>query len=422
MPNRTLGLCFALLVCAGACWAQPTYANEVSRIMRAKCENCHRAGDIAPFALPDYASVTLWADDIQATINNGVMPPWKPVAGYGDFQNSFALTGDEIQTVNDWIAAGEPMGDPSDLLAPLPDAGPWPLGTPDAVLQMPQPFTPTRGTDVYRCFVLPTNISSETYLSAVDISPGNRKIVHHVLLFLDTTGQAAQMDGQDGSPGYDCFGGPGITLNLDSALGGWAPGARGQFLPDGVGIHLPANATVVMQVHYYPNVGTGPDQTSVGLYFAQTGVRQRLYMIPILNSDFTIPAGAAAYNVSASFPSGPLAAHVIWIFPHMHLLGQQIKVDLINPDQSVTPMVYENQWDFKWQGAYTYSNPVAVGPWSTLKLNCIFDNSEANPKNPNNPLVPVSWGERTTDEMCLAFLGVTLDGENLLPLTHRPLR
>ncbi|MEO7144652.1 MAG: ascorbate-dependent monooxygenase [Bryobacteraceae bacterium] len=420
MASRATKLLVAVLAFAGAAFGQPTYANQVSRVFRAKCEICHRDGDIAPFALKDYDTAAAWSADIQTVLSNHTMPPWKPVAGFGDFKNSFALTGDERQTIFDWIAAGMPFGDPADLLDPLPDQGPWPLGAPDVVLQMPAPFTPARGVDVYRCFVLPSDLAAPTYLGAVDVQPGNRQIVHHVLLFVDTTGQAAQMDGQDGSPGYDCFGGPGITLNLNSTLGAWAPGQRGQFLPDGVGIPLPAHATVVMQVHYHPSAYTGPDQTSVGLYFARSDVEQQLYMIPVLNDSFTIPAGAPNFNVSTSFQVPPLFdAHLIWIFPHMHLLGRQIKVDVVNPDQTTTPLVYEDNWDFNWQGAYTYSSAVPIKAGSTVKLNCAFDNSADNPTNPNNPLVAVGWGERTTDEMCLAYLGVTLDNENLLPFAKR---
>src|SRR5947209_9288429 len=294
-----LGQPFAasVLVLCSAAFAQqgPTYSKEVSRIMQVKCANCHRDGDVAPFALNGYDSAAAWAPDIQRTLNDGTMPPWKPVAGYGEFRDSYALTADEKQTILSWIDNGMPEGDPSDLPDAAAVTGAWPLGNPDIVLQPPVSYTPPRGKDIYRCFVLPeTGLDKTTYLSAMDVVPGNRQIVHHVLIYVDNTGTAEKLDGQDGDPGYTCFGGPGIPVDytnifaaLDglSGIGGWAPGQRTHFLPDGIGIQIPAKGRLVMQVHYYPIGRTGPDQTSLGLYFAKSEIKKRLYQIPIVNMD-----------------------------------------------------------------------------------------------------------------------------------------
>jgi hypothetical protein len=413
-----LGFCLAAATCAFA--QGPTYSKEVSRIFQAKCQICHRDGDIAPFALNTYDDAVNWAADIQRVITDGIMPPWKPVAGYGEFRDNYSLTADEKQTILSWIANGTPQGDPADLPDPVVNTGQWPLGVPDVVLTMQQEFTPPRGREIYRCFVLPeTGLDQTTYLSAIDVMPGNRQIVHHVLLYADTTGTAAKMDGQDGTPGYTCFGGPGIPIDttnlfqaLDnlSGLGGWAPGQRTHFLPDGIGIQLPANARIVMQVHYYPIGRTGPDQTRVGLYIAKNTIQKRLYHIPVVNTEFKVPPNEVK-DVTAVFPPVrlPLGAQAIFIYPHMHLLGRKIKVDLYDRENNVTPMIYEDNWEFNWQGAYTYVNPIAIPAYSQLKLTCTFDNTADNPKNPNDPIVAVGWGERTTDEMCLAFAGVTLD-------------
>jgi hypothetical protein len=299
-------------------------------------------------------------------------------------------------------------------------ASDWPLGTPDLALTVPQTFTPAVGGDVYRCFVLPdTGLGSDTYLSAIDVMPGNRQIVHHVIIFADTTGTAAKLDGQDGMPGYSCFGGPGLPVDttnilqaLDSlsGMGGWAPGTRAHFLPDGIGTLLPGGARVVMQVHYHPNGVTGPDQSQIGLYFMRSQIQKRLYHIPVVNMDFKV-APNTVQDVTAVFPPIPLplSAKAINIFPHMHLLGRKIKADLIDISGKVTPMIYEDNWDFNWQGAYTYTDAIPIPNYSKVRVTCTFDNTAANPKNPNDPLVTVGWGERTTDEMCLAFVGVTLD-------------
>jgi Copper type II ascorbate-dependent monooxygenase, C-terminal domain len=422
-----LALASAVLSLCPVVFAQgPTYSKEVSRIFQAKCEICHREGDVAPFVLNGYDSAVAWAADIQRTINDGTMPPWKPVPGYGEFRDSFALSDDEKQTVLSWIANGMDQGDPSDLPDPVVNSGAWPLGDPDVVLQPAAAYTPPRGKDVYRCFVLPDiGLDRTKFLSAIDVLPGNRQIVHHVLVFADTTGTAVNLDGHDvnGDPGYDCFGGPGFpivdTSNLATALdtlsllGGWAPGQRTHVLPDGIGLQLTANARLVVQVHYYPVGRTGPDQTMLGLYFAKTEVKKRLYLVPVINTDFQIPPDTVK-DVTAVFPpiALPFSAQVINIFPHMHLLGRKIKVDLLDRnDKLISPMIYENNWNFNWQGAYTYVQPVAVPFFAKVRVTCTFDNTKNNPKNPNDPLVTVGWGERTTDEMCIAFAGITLDND-----------
>jgi hypothetical protein len=420
LPRLTGVACILVIVPAFAFAQGPTYAKEVSRIIQAKCQICHRTGDIAPFALNTYDDAVTWADDIQRVLTDNIMPPWKPVPGYGEFRDSYALTADEKQTILSWIANQTPLGDPADLPDPPQDAGPWGLGQPDVVLQVPQSYTPARGRDVYRCFVLPDPGFDQTvYLSAIDVLPGNRKIVHHVLVYQDTTGTALHMDGQDGDPGYSCFGGPGIPVDYSNLFGaldalggmaGWAPGQRTHFLPDGVGIQIKQGARIVIQVHYYPAAGTGPDQTQIGLYLARTPIHKRLYQIPVVNMDFTIQPNTVQ-DVVATFPPFPLpiGAKAITIYPHMHLLGRKIKADLIEQSGKTTPLIYEDNWEFNWQGAYTFAQQIAVPNYSKVKVTCTFDNTADNPKNPNDPLVPVSWGERTTDEMCLAFVGVTLD-------------
>lgn len=419
---------------APAVFAQPTYSKEVSRIVQAKCQICHRDGDIAPFSLNNYDDASTWANDIGRVLSDGAMPPWKPVAGYGDFRDSYALTADEKQTILSWVAAGAPEGDPADLADTAPVAGTWPLGDPDVVLQVPQAFTPPRGTDVYRCFVMPeTGWDQITYLRAMDILPGNRQIVHHVLIYQDTTGTALKMDGADGNPGYDCFGGPGIPVdysNIFSALnglgglGGWAPGQRTHFLPDGVGIKIDRGARMVIQVHYYPIGRTGPDQTQIGLYLAPGTIQKQLYQIPVVNQSFKLQPNTVQ-DVTAVFPPTPLpfSAKAITIYPHMHLLGTKIKADLIDQQGKVTPMIYEDKWEFNWQGAYTYVEPLTIPANAKMRVTCTFDNTANNAKNPNNPPVAVGWGERTTDEMCLAFVGVTLDVDPFAVLNQlRPVK
>lgn len=396
--------------------AQVTYSKEIVRIFQARCQQCHRDGDVAPMALKDYETAVEWSRDIQNVISNGSMPPWKPVPGYGDFRDTRALTADEKQTLMDWLSGDMLEGDPADLPAPVVSDSEWTLGQPDVVLQMAKGYTPAIGQDVYRCFVIPAGMTDDTDMSTIDFIPGNRQIVHHIIVYQDTKGEAQKLDGADGQPGYTCFGGPGIGLSFGTdVVSAWAPGQRASFLPDGIGIQVKKDASLIMQVHYSPSRSTGEDVTRIGLYRATTKVKQHLYQIPVVNDTFTIPAGAANYVVKADFSIPPLLdAKTINIYPHMHLLGRQIKVELTPPGKDVQPMVYEDNWDFRWQGYYSYNSPVALKAGSKVSLTCTFDNSDGNPNNPNNPLVPVRWGERTKDEMCIALLGVTFDNEALI--------
>jgi hypothetical protein len=411
---------------------QPTYTQEVSRIMQAKCQLCHRPDDVAPFSLMSYSDASTWAADIKRVVTERKMPPWKPVPGHGDFRDNFGLTEDERITIVQWVDAGAPEGDPAFLPEPRPETGEWHLGEPDHVVQMPEQYMVPRRKDTYRCFVIPTGLNEDKFLSAAQVFPGNRQVVHHVILFLDTTGQAEKLDENDPDPGYECFGGPGIDigaggltsiLDLSAGLGGWVPGMRTQHLPDGVGLFLPQRAKIVMQVHYYPAGRPGPDQTKVGLYYSKAPVERRMRYIPIVNTTFAIPPGAPDHEVRAALPVPPLLdAHLIQIVPHMHLLGRKISV-LAERRGIETSLVRIDDWDFNWQGFYTYTQPVALPSLTTVRLTCKFDNSTENPRNPHNPLTTVRWGEGTEDEMCLVFLGVTFDRENLLPFSARqPLR
>lgn len=399
-------------------YAEVTYTKEVSRILAGRCQQCHRPGDIAPMSLLNYGDAVNYAPDIKRVIEAGIMPPWKPTEGHGIFKGAFALKPEEKTDLLSWIDNGTPYGDEADSPGQPEEKGSWLLGEPDLVVKMPTTFTPVKGKDVYRCFVLPTGLEADRFVNAVDILPGNRKIVHHVIIYLDSTGEAEKLDAQDEEPGYDCYGGPGFDLggsNLASlllngyTLGGWAPGARPERLPEGIGMKLGKSAKVVMQVHYYTGGRVGEDQTSVGIYFNQEKVRRTMYYLPVVQTKLKIPAGEAAYEAEASLPVAPFfEMSVINVFPHMHLLGTKIEVekDFLGEKER---LIQINQWDFNWQGAYTFETPVKMPAFSQLSLRCKYDNSVNNPKNPNNPLKDVKWGEGTEDEMCLAFVGVIFD-------------
>ncbi len=395
----------------------PTFNKEVVRIFQNNCQTCHHPGDIAPFSLMTYKDARPWAVAIREQVVMRKMPPWKPAPGCGEFRDGRGLTQEEINTIVAWVNGGAPEGNPADLPPPIEFPDGWPLGAPDLVVQSNVDYTPPTQGDMYRCFSVPTSsLRGDRWIGALSVKPGNAKIVHHVIAYGDPTGISALLDEGDPGPGYTCFGGPGfVTTDI---LGGWAPGSRGYFAPDGTGIKLTNNSRVVIQIHYHPTGEKETDRTPVGIYFSKSPVQRQLMVLPLVNMTFAIPAGAKNHEVTASFTIPPLISAKMWaVTPHMHLLGKKIKVELTKPGET-TPNCLINvpDWNFNWQGTYLYQNPINLSAGSTVKLTCNFDNSADNPLNPNNPPKTVRWGEETTDEMALAFIGLTLDA-SMLPLS-----
>jgi hypothetical protein len=283
---------------------------------------------------------------------------------------------------------------------------------------MAEAFTPPfQGKDIYRCFVLPTSESADRWVESSEVLPGSRAMVHHVILFIDSTGASEQLDANEPGPGYTCFGGPGFTPSIDAAsLGAWVPGNTPPVMPEGVAMKLPKGARVVMQVHYSVRSGVmEPDLTRVGIRFAKPPIHKALRFVPVINDTFRIPAGNPSYTVQAGIPVVPLGVHVLNVTPHMHLLGKTMRVEARLPSGATPCLVDVPDWDFHWQGTYSYQQPMALPLGSSVSLTATYDNSPDNPENPNSPPKDVIWGESTTDEMCLAFLGVTLDFEELSP-------
>src|SRR5438874_3635725 len=280
----------------------PTFDKEIVRIFQQNCQTSHHPGDIAPFSLMTYADAKAHAIDIKLNTAARIMPPWKPVGSCGVFTNPRVLSSADIATIGQWVSNGAPEGNAADLPQPLDFSSAWVLGEPDLKFGNTKPFTPPADRDEYRCYSMPTNVTSDSYISAIDVHPGDRTTVHHVIAFIDTTGESAKLD-TDGN-GYQCFGGPGfaITNLASSALGGWAPGTRPEKLPDDVGFLLPASSRIVLQVHYHPHdPNPKPDQTEIGLYVMKNKPAKTMIMLPLVNQTFTIPPNDSNYKVTAAF-------------------------------------------------------------------------------------------------------------------------
>lgn len=386
----------------------PTYAKDIALILWKNCAGCHRPGEVGPFSLLSYQDAAKRAADLVQVTSSREMPPWKPEPGFGEFHDVRRLTEAELKTIADWAQAGAPEGNPKDLPPPPKFAEGWQLGQPDLVLEAPAPFEiPASGEDVYRCFVIPIPIDADKTVAAVVFRPGNRKVVHHALFFLDKSGAARAKDEADAGPGYTSFGGPGILPS--GGLGGWAPGAMPRKLPEGMGQMLRKGNDLVLQVHYHPDGKTETDRSTVGLYFNKTPARQVIGGLALRSRKIDIPAGDSRYHVTAETAPLPVDAKAVGIAPHMHFLGKEIKVVAETPDGKTVPMVWIKDWDFNWQGQYQFAAPVPLPKGTVVDLTATYDNSEANPRNPSRPPRAVKHGEKTEDEMCLCGLQVVPD-------------
>ncbi|APW63931.1 redoxin domain-containing protein [Paludisphaera borealis] len=394
--------------------AAPTYSKDVARVLQQNCQECHRKGQVGPFALETYEQARKRAVDLASVVEDRSMPPWKAAPNVGPkFQHDRSLSDHDVQTIAAWAEAGAPEGDPADLPPPRAFPHDWTMeGGPDLIVDIGVDFeVPATGDDIYRCFVIPTNLPEDVYVSGIEYAPGNSRVVHHLLGYVETKGLARKRDAEEPGPGYTSFSGPGVPVNGD--LGGWAPGCRPSILPDGVGRSLPKNADVVVQVHYHPNGKAEVDRTRVGLRFARKPVRQTLHWNAARNPDLKLPPGESNVEVKATW-TAPVDLTAYAVAPHMHLLGKDMLMTLTFPDGRTQDLIKINDWDFKWQYQYYLEQPIEIPKGTVLNVTAHFDNSSSNSRNPNRDAPQlVTWGEATTDEMCIGFIALTKKGQDL---------
>ncbi len=389
----------------------PTFSRDVAPILRARCQECHRAGQVGPFPLVTFEQARKRAADLVSAIEDRRMPPWKPAAGFGpSLRHDPSLTPVEVSTLARWVEGGTPPGDDRDLAPARPFADGWTLGTPDLVLEPAEDFAVTgSGPDLYRCFVIPTNLPADVYVSAVEYRPGNRRVVHHLMAFVEVANAGRARDAADPGPGYSSYSGAGVEIVGD--LGGWAPGNAATHLPEGVGRSLPKGADVILQVHYHPDGRPEVDRTGIGLHFARKPVRQTLQWKGVMSRNIRLPAGEADIRVKASW-FVPVAVDLLAVAPHMHRLGRDMKITASYPDGRSVDLIHIPDWDPDWQGTYTFEGPVHLPKGSTVRVVGRFDNSD-RPENPHRPPQLVKFGHGSTEEMCVGYLAVVKAGQDL---------
>lgn len=386
---------FGVLALAAALPAKtpaPTFTHDVAPILYQHCAQCHHAGAVAPFALVTYADAGKRAALIASVTGKRFMPPWLPSAPH--FQGERRLNETEIATLAEWAAGGAPEGNPAETPAPPAFPAGWPLGEPGLEAAMRQPFAiPAEGPDLYQCFVIPLPHGPEHYVRAIDIQPGNPRVVHHALLFQDVTGEALR---RDTGSGYPCFGTPGFLPAR--GLGGWTPGKLAVPALPGMAETLYPRADLVLQVHYHPTGKPETDRTRVALYFTPQKPRLHLTDVPLGSNRIDIPAGERAYKVTDRFTL-PVDVDAIDIIPHAHYLCRDMRGTAILPDGTRRTLLHIPDWNFNWQEQYRFRAPIRLPAGTRLEMEFTYDNSADNPRNPNHPPQRVQYGPATTDEM-----------------------
>ena len=399
-----------------------TYYKDVAPILQESCQVCHRPKEVGPFSLETYKQAVNWASDIKDYTQSRKMPPWKPTEGPA-FHNERKLTDQQIATLAAWVEDGTPEGDPKDAPKPkqFASADGWMLGKPDLVLTMKEDFTlDAAGADVFRVMVFPTGLTEDKFVTAVEVKPGNPRIVHHSLNFFDRTGEPRKLEAKEKDrvkgPDEKDFG-PGYTSRMSGGirnakagdfggLGGWAPGAVPHQLPEGTGWMLPKGADVLIQLHYHRDGKVEKDRTSIGLYFAKKPTKQTFESIIIPGLFLAVPAGDANFKVAGKIVVEDDCT-LYSVMHHMHRLGKSAKITVEPPDGKPFTLLAIQDWDYNWQETYWLKEPLAVKKGTKLSVQAIYDNSDKNPNNPFDPPRLVRFGEQTDNEMCFVFLGAT---------------
>ena len=383
------------------------YAEHVAPILNAHCTTCHHVGAVAPFSLVGYAEAKKQSANIAGATEQKRMPPWKAVHGYGEFKDENILSATQLSILKSWAETGAKRGDPKKEPKAQVFSNDWDLGKPDLTLSATKPFKlGAEGEDVYRNFVFDLKNTEPVYITAMDVKPGNRKIVHHVIGFLDSGGQTIKLEAKnnDGQEGYTSAGG-GIGTIPSGSLGGWAPGVTVRKTPPGTAFVVKPGTKIVMQVHYHKSGKEEVDQTKMGIYTTKTKPEKEVDIFWCANPAFRIPAGANDHKV-AWRQSIPADATIYSVMPHMHLLGKSMKAKITKDDGTEVPLVFVDKWDFNWQLVYALKEPLQVKKGWKLSVEAYYDNSDSNPFKTGKA---VTWGEQTTDEMALLVVGYTSD-------------
>jgi peroxiredoxin len=372
-----------------------SFASDVATILQNKCQSCHRPGQVGPFSLLSYDDARKHAAMIREVIEERRMPPWHADPRYGRFANDRSLSARERATLLAWLDQGAPLGDPNDLPPPRKFTEGWTIGRPDIVFELPEPYyVPAQGVVAYVYFRVPTHFNEDRWVQAAEAVPGDRSVVHHIIVYVVEPGNGPGARGPGArSPG---------ARRRPTHFCGYVPGDAPSIFPEGTAKRIKAGSDLLFQVHYTPTCKERTDRSKVGLIFAKSKPAREAFTIGIANPDLLVPAGAESVAVASSFVL-PEAARLLSYMPHMHLRGKDFKYTITKPGEPPQIGLFVPAFDFGWQSYYILSEPLGLPKGTRIDCLAHFDNSENNPYNPD-PSKLVRWGEQTWEEMMIGYL------------------
>jgi thiol-disulfide isomerase/thioredoxin len=365
-----------------------TWHRDISRVIQRNCQECHRPGGTGPFEMMKMEDVIGHAGMIKKVINKGLMPPWFAAPQSGEhaitWANDRSLSGSDREALLTWLSGDRAAGDPAE--APVPRQWPaeWALGTPDAVVEIPQPVAvEVTGRMKYQYREVVTSFPEDRWITGLEVRPTALAQVHHVLVFVSPPGQKRVTDGDD-------------------FLAAYVPGSSAVIYPSGYAKKLPAGAKLTFQLHYTPNGTACEDRTRLGLRFAAEAPRYEVHVAAAKQHRFAIPPGHPNFEVKGALPV-PFEAQILSFMPHMHMRGKAFRYDLVDAAGTRVELLNVPRYDFNWQLLYRAAEPLVLNSGSRIEATAWYDNSPENPSNPD-PAKTVVWGDQTEDEMMLGYL------------------
>jgi mono/diheme cytochrome c family protein len=406
---------------SGGPTSDPTFYRDVAPILQQHCESCHRDAGIAPMTFQTYDDARQYASGIRNATQNRTMPPWFAAPGIGHFSNDPSLTGEQIATIAGWVDAKTPAGNPADAPLRTAWADRWTIPEPDLVLRMPQSVQLPAGGDVdYTYEIVSTHFAQDRWVQMAQVLPSLPANVHHAVVYVRPPDSQWMRHAPVGTPFtsatlQDAEDRRGAHWTDSDVLLVYAPGSSPDQWPPSMGKLIPAGSDLVFQMHYITNGKAGGDGTSVGLVFSKQAPPQRVITLQLTNDHFVIPPGAPDYRVEAR-GTLPNDAVLLSFFPHMHLRGKRFEYNIISKayaghSSGVAAIEIETllrvNYHFHWQMSYRLAEPRLLKAGTELQAVAWFDNSDANPHNPD-PGAAVRWGEQTYDEMMVGFFDVAV--------------
>jgi cytochrome c-type biogenesis protein CcmH/NrfG len=385
-----------------------TFTRDVAPILFHSCAPCHHPGEAAPFSLLTFTDAKTHAGQIAAVTRMRIMPPWLPEPGDFAFADDLRLTAEQIARLQAWVDQGAQEGDPADLPAKPQFAEGWQLGKPDVIARAPKPYTlPASGSDTYWNFVFRTPVDRTRWLKAIEIRPGDKRLVHHANVLVDRAENARHQEKQLGAG----FAGMELIIasevfDPDSHFLFWKPGSAPYVEPDGMALRLDKDTDLVLNTHLQLSGKPETVQPSLGLYFTDKPATLHPILLQMENDRaLDIPAGAKHFLVTDDFTI-PVDVDVLAIYPHAHYLGSDLQAVATFPSGSDKTLIHIRRWDLNWQAVFRYAQPVLLPAGTRISMRFVYDNSSENVRNPNHPPQRVQGGNRAVDEMAHLWLQV----------------